>query len=31
MDLLIERLHDLPSAYVVDLLSESERLGSRSQ
>jgi GNAT superfamily N-acetyltransferase len=29
MDLLIERLHDLPSAYVADLLSESERLGSR--
>ena len=29
MDLLIERLHDLPSACVADLLSESERLGSR--
>src|SRR4030081_425214 len=29
MALLIERLHDLPSAYVADLLSESERLGSR--
>jgi len=29
MGLLIERLRDLPSPYVAELLSESERFGSR--